>query len=139
MRSCPVLLAHAFNAWRSARILLWNSLALLVGSACERVESGLALAQHQQHQGLFAAAHAQLLKTLCALKQADERPFRCARTLPGVIDQQEPQSRQQQIYAIAMHRFALLHSYLLVPRLLKQGDQYTASLLLTRVSAYIAE
>lgn len=101
--------------------------------------SALALARHQQMQGLFRAAHASLFEALQILRKANGGLFSSIASNIFVGKQTCPKLKQQQAYFCVLHQFALLHSFLLVPGLLKQGDQYGAALLLMRASAYITE
>lgn len=116
-----------------------SRLTLLIGRPCKAVESGLALALHQQQQGLFAAAHAQLLEVLFTVKRTNKgnwAPHGVANCSFAPRNFQRP---ELQPYASLLHRLTLLHSYLMVPRLLEQGDQHKAALLLIRVSSFIEE
>ena len=118
-----------------------NRLALFVGEPWEAAASAAALAQHQQQQGLFESARASLLEALHILRKAKGRfaASGAAATCPGGNLQGLRNRNYQRIFSCALHRLALLQSYLLIPSLLKQGNEYNAALLLLRVSSHIAE
>lgn len=111
----------------------------MVGEPREVAENALALAQLQQEQGLFAAAHAKLLEALLALKTATESLKQNDKDDSYHCVDDEPSKIGASLYNCLLRRLSLIHSYLLVPRLLKQGDQYTAALLLIRTAAHIGE
>ncbi|KAL8424259.1 hypothetical protein Efla_002877 [Eimeria flavescens] len=116
-----------------------NSLSCRVGTPLEAAERGLALAEHYKQQGHFAAAHAQLLNSLLAWKK-NQRGIRL-RKMPFWRHGANHNAREEQelLYSRLLHNFSLLHSYLLVPRLLSQGEHYNAALLLMRLSSFISE
>lgn len=119
--------------------MLLSRLTRLAGRPCEIVQSGLALAQHQQQRGLFSAAHSQLLETLLTFKRTSNQLLQSAGIAQDLAIQQDSGEMHGQLYARLLHRFALIHCYLLVPEWLKRGGQYNAALLLIRASDYFEE
>lgn len=121
-------------------MLVWlKRLACLAGEPWEAGKISLAWAQYQQQQGKFSAAYSQLLESILALRRAKEHLTEERGTAYGSDIGNNPGKEQDLLYYCLLHRFSLLHSYLLVPRVLKQGNQHNAALLLIRLSANLVE
>ncbi|OEH76367.1 hypothetical protein cyc_02566 [Cyclospora cayetanensis] len=96
----------------------------LVGTPFERAQSALTLALHHQQQGLFTRAHSQLLEALNTLRKPRQGTPRSSKSGSGCKYQRGNRETQQRLYAFVLHRFALIHSYLLVSRLLKEDNRF---------------